>query len=82
MTRDGEANVLIIKFKNRLSRFGLCYLEKYVKDFVGEIAIVEDMLAIVSSFSARLCGNRSQKFRKQVGKLSEEQLGNEHGKDC
>ena len=34
--------------------------------------LVEDMLAIVTSFSARLYGQRSQQFKKKVKKLIEE----------
>jgi excisionase family DNA binding protein len=87
LIRNGEADIILIEFTDRLARFGYKYLEKYIKDFKGEIVVVEqdkdktpteelveDMLAIVASFGARLYGKRSQRFRKRVRKLAEAEL--------
>ena len=69
----------LLKFKDRLARFGFRYIEQYLAAFNVTIDIangeepksaqqelVDDMLAIVASFSARLYGQRSKKFRRKV----------------
>jgi putative resolvase len=75
--RRREADVVLVEFKDRLSRFGFKYLEQLAESYGGWVEVVEndvkkdamqelveDMIAIVSSFSARLYGYRSQKFKK------------------
>lgn len=74
ISKDGEINRIVIEYKDRLARFGYNYLKELfliygVKidcvDENGEKSyeeeLVEDMLAIVSSFSARLYGRRGAK---------------------
>jgi len=79
MTCDRQIDVVVIEFKDRLARFGFRYIEQYLAAFNVTIDIangeepksaqqelVDDMLAIVASFSARLYGQRSKKFRRKV----------------
>ncbi|WP_427854591.1 IS607 family transposase, partial [Desulfotomaculum copahuensis] len=61
------------------ARFGYNYIEKYLNAFGVRIIVINgtepkslqeelvaDMLAILSSFSAKLYGRRSKEFRKKV----------------
>jgi len=79
MAREGKIDLVLIEFKDRLARFGYNYIEKYLNAFGTRIIVVNgtepkslqeeltaDMLAILSSFSARLYGHRSKEFRKKV----------------
>lgn len=78
--RNREADVVVVEFKDRFSRFGFGYLGKLAESYGGRVEVVEDdvkknlmqelvedMISIVSSFSARLYGYRSQKFKKITG---------------
>jgi len=77
MMENGEADVIIVEFKDRLTRFGFRYLEAIVKSHGGRIEVVEsdvdkdamqelieDMASIITSFCARLYGPRSRKFQE------------------
>jgi len=79
MVERKEIGVIVIGFKDRLTRFGFRYLERYFashnvrievvngeepKDFYQEL--VEDLIAIVSSFAGKLYGLRSHKYEKVV----------------
>jgi len=79
---DGKADAIVVEYKDRLTRFGFNYLldsaishgarietvlEDIKKDATQEL--VEDMISIVQSFSARLYGRRSHKYKKVVGGL-------------
>ncbi len=77
LIREQKIDKVLIEFKDRLSRFGYTYLECYARAFGVEIEIVEkkkvkmpqnelvdDLIAIITSFSARIYGMRSQKFKK------------------
>jgi putative resolvase len=80
MVRDGEVDVVVIEYKDRLARFGYRYLERYITDFGAELEVVEaqtpngntheelvkDLIAIVTSFSARIYGARGAKVVKKV----------------
>jgi len=72
--RRGEINKLVIESKDRLARFGYEYLRAYFSAFGVEIEIInnispddvqkelaEDLIAIVSSFAARLYGTTGGK---------------------
>lgn len=74
-----EINYLIIEYKDRLARFGYNYLEKYCKSHNVEIIVleeqkekdlneemVEDMISIITSFSARIYGKRGSKKVKET----------------
>ena len=71
-----QADVVIVEFKDRLTRFGFDYLKRYFESHGAKIEVVEesekgymeelieDFVAIVISFASRIYGKRSQKFRK------------------
>jgi len=75
MVAAREVDIVLIEFKDRLARFGYSYLQEFIESHSGRVEVVtqedepkdatqellEDMLAIVTSFSARLYGQRSQK---------------------
>ena len=82
MARDRQIDVVVIEFKDRLARFGFHYIEQYLGAFNVTIDIVngeepksareelvDDMLAILASFSGKLFGQRSRKFRRKVKEL-------------
>ena len=79
MASDRQIDVVVIEFKDRLARFGFRYIEQYLTAFnvfidivdgkeakSSQQELVDDMLAILASFSARLYGQRSKTFRRQV----------------
>jgi putative resolvase len=70
---------LVIEYKDRLARFGYNYLEAYCRSRVVEIItieqqekkelnedMVEDLISIMRSFSARLYGRRGSKKLKKT----------------
>ncbi|HBT47287.1 MAG TPA: IS607 family transposase [Peptococcaceae bacterium] len=74
----GEFKKLLIEYPDRLARFGYVYLERHLKYCGVEIEItsqkepedahtelVQDLLAIVTSFSARLYGARGGRKIRQ-----------------
>jgi len=77
MVERRKIGVVIVAFKDRLTRFGFRYLERYFtsqgvrievvngeepKDVYQEL--VEDLIALVSSFAGKLYGLRSHKYRR------------------
>ena len=68
-----EISKVIVEYKDRLARFGFSYLTAYTQAFGGEIIVmdqeekdeqqelVEDLIAITTSFSARIYGKRGGK---------------------
>jgi predicted site-specific integrase-resolvase len=77
--RAGQADVVVVAWKDRLTRFGFGYLKNHAEDLGARVEVVneqgertpheelvEDLLAIVTSFSGRLYGVRSNKTRKVV----------------
>ncbi len=79
LVEDGEITKVVITYKDRLTRFGFKYLEKYFnshgveievvfddEDKTPEKELVEDLLAIVTSFAGRLYGMRSRKKKRLV----------------
>lgn len=81
--RDKKADFIIVEYKDRLARFGYSYINKYVEDngagiiIVNEVLetdaqqeLVDDLIAIVTAFSARIYGKRSgQNFTKDIKKM-------------
>ena len=76
VSRGGITHV-IISYRDRLTRFGFTYLETFCQYFGTQIIpisnkaersmeeeLVEDLVAIVTSFSGRLHGMRNSKKRK------------------
>ena len=77
--RAGQADVIVVAWKDRLTRFGFRYLENHAGDLGARIEVVneqeekapqqelvEDLLSIVTSFAGRLYGMRSNKAKKVV----------------
>ena len=71
-----EIDTILIEYKDRLARFGYQYLEQYANSYGVmievieeqpkkelQVELVEDLIAIVTSFAARLYGRRSQRYR-------------------
>jgi putative resolvase len=77
---------LLVEYKDRLARFGYNYLESFCKSHGVEIItieqpekkelneeMVEDLISIMTSFSARLYGSRgSKKIKKTLSELEME----------
>ncbi len=74
-----QVDVVVITYKDRLTRFGFEYLEYFFRQYGVRIEVVygeepkdayqelvEDLLAIVTSFAGKLYGMRSHKKRKLV----------------
>lgn len=74
-----EINYLIIEYKDRLAKFGYNYIEQYCKSYDVEIIVlerteekdlnkemVEDMISIITSFSARIYGQRGGEEVKET----------------
>jgi len=79
MAKMHEFDVLLIAYKDRLTRFGFKYLEELFKAYGVKIEVafqepakdyyqelVEDLVEIVTSFASRIYGKRSHKYRKVV----------------
>ncbi len=78
MVEKREVGIIITAFKDRLTRFGFKYLERYFASHNVKIVVngeepkdayqelVEDLIALVSSFAGKLYGLRSHKYRKVV----------------
>jgi predicted site-specific integrase-resolvase len=84
---EGEIDIVLIEFKDRLARFGYSYLELFLSSYgvsIEAIAqkpskdvteeLVEDMLSIITCFAARLYGRRSQQFKQKIEKVIKEEL--------
>ncbi len=83
-----QADVVVVEFRDRLTRFGFDYLKRYFeshgikmevveeteKGYMEEL--VEDFVGIVISFAGRIYGKRSQKFKK-IRKVVEEVMSND-----
>lgn len=76
LSRDKPIRI-IVEHKDRLTRFGFTYIEKIVKQNGGEIIVVneaedetqdliQDLVAIVYSFSAKLYNKRRAKKIKEI----------------
>ena len=79
MVERGEVGAVIVAYKDRLTRFGFRYLERYFASYGVRIEVingeepkdayqelVEDLIALVSSFAGKLYGLRSRKYRRVV----------------
>ncbi len=79
MVHAGEVDVVVIEFKDRLARFGYTYIERFLQAFGVTLEVVEatepksahqelveDLLSILTCFSARLYGQRSKEFKRKV----------------
>ncbi|ANF22233.1 IS607 family transposase [Thermococcus piezophilus] len=79
LVESGETTKVIITCRDRLTRFGFKYLEQYFnshgveievlfddEDKTPEKELVEDLLAIVTSFAGKLYGMRSHRKKRLV----------------
>jgi len=79
MVERHEVGAVIVGFKDRLTRFGFRYLERYFASHGVRIEVVdgeepkdayqelvEDLIAVVTSFAGKLYGLRSHKYKKVV----------------
>lgn len=76
--RESNNSLVIVEYKDHLARFGYVYLERYISDFGGQIIVieekevneqqelVEDLIAITTSFSARIYGKRGGRVAKKL----------------
>ena len=79
LARERQIDVIIVAYKDRLTRFGFTYLEELFKaysvrvipvfneepkDYMQEL--VEDLIEIVTSFAGRIYGKSGNKYEKVV----------------
>jgi predicted site-specific integrase-resolvase len=94
MAEQREFQRLLIEYPDRLARFGFRYLERYLKSYgitvesthvaepkSSQEELVEDLITIITVFSARLYGQRAQEFREKTKKLMTEMNGGEANGD-
>lgn len=80
LLREGKAYVVLVEFKDRLSRFGFNYLKSLAENYGASMEVVdgdvkkdemqelvEDTTSITTILSAKLYDLRSQKFREVPG---------------
>ena len=78
LVTKGKVSEVVITYKDRLTRFGYGYLEDYFTSFGVKITcirkrtetsvqqeMIDDLIAIVTSFSGRIHGLRAHKKRKK-----------------
>ena len=73
LARDHQASRVVVEYRDRLARLGLGYLETFLHAFGVRVVVmespvtddqqelVEDLIAITTSFSARIYGKRGGK---------------------
>jgi putative resolvase len=75
MVKRGDVERVVIEYPDRLARFGFNYLKEFFEGFGVELVVIngregekerfqelmEDLVAIVSSFAARIYGQRDSK---------------------
>ena len=84
MARKRQIDAVVIAYRDRLTRFGFEYLEELFKAYGAKVIVafqeepkdymqelVEDLVAIVTSFAARIYGRRSKKYKKVVRAVEE-----------
>ena len=88
MVENKQVDVVVVEFRDRLTRFGFEYLKRYFESHGVRVEVIEesgkgymeelieDFVAIVISFAGRIYGKRSQKFSK-IKKVIEEVVGDD-----
>jgi len=79
LVENKSVDIVVLTYKDRLTRFGFSYLEEFFKSYRVKVEVifgeepkdmqqelVEDLIAIVTSFAGRLYGMRSHKKKKVV----------------
>ncbi len=89
LAQQHQAGIVAVEYKDRLARFGFAYLETFLHAFGVRVVIMEhtakddqqelvdDLIAITTSFSARIYGKRGGKkvattVRQAMATLAEE----------
>lgn len=85
MVDSNDVDTIIVNYKDRLTRFGFDYLASYFKSHGVSIIVineteiqdpqkelVDDLIAIVTSFSGKIYGMRSNKAKKIVESIEKE----------
>ena len=80
-----QIDTIIVNYKDRLTRFGFEYLESYFNSHGAKVLVlnqeaiqdpqkelVDDLIAIVASFSGKIYGLRSHKAKKIVQSVKQE----------
>ena len=80
-----QIDTIIVNYKDRLTRFGFEYLESYFHSQGAKVLVlnqeaiqdpqkelVDDLIAIVASFSGKIYGLRSHKAKKIVQRIKKE----------
>ncbi|AEF94556.1 Resolvase domain protein [Desulfotomaculum nigrificans CO-1-SRB] len=83
----GQVDIVLIEYRDRLTRFGYKYLKEFCRQFnvvIEEVddrpnkepqeELVEDMIAIVTGFSARLYGKRGGRVAKKLVQVIESEV--------
>ncbi len=84
--KRGEVEAVVVEYEDRLARFGLEYLRLYLEAFGARLVVLngeerpedlqrelaEDLVAIVSSFAARVYGRRGSVLRMRAGRKRRE----------
>jgi putative resolvase len=79
--KKGEVEKVVIEYPDRLARFGFKYLMFFMESFGVELIVLngkeneedvnkelaEDLIAIVTSFAAKIYGQRSKKHDSDTG---------------
>ena len=79
--KKGEVEKVVIEYPDRLARFGFKYLKFFMESFGVELIVLngkeneedvnkelaEDLIAIVTSFAAKIYGQRSKKHDSDTG---------------
>lgn len=88
MITNSEVEKVVVLYKDRLIRFGYELIENLCTKFgtvieiidstekTSEQELVEDMIQIVTVFSARLQGKRANKAKKMIKELIEDDTSN------
>jgi len=79
LARKRQIDAVVVAYKDRLSRFGFEYLEELFKSYGVSVIvafqeepkeymqeIVEDLIAIITSFAGKIYGKRSRKYKKVI----------------
>lgn len=87
-------DVVLVEYRDRLARFGFGYLKEFCGAFkvrIDEVddrpakepqeELVEDMISIVTSFSARLYGKRGGRVVKKLSDILKDEEVNSTGED-
>ena len=89
LARDHQASLVVVEYRDRLAQFGLGYLETFLHAFGVRVVVmehtvkddrqelVEDLIAMTTSFSARIYGQRGGKkigaaVRQAIATLAQE----------